>query len=278
MYYLLAALAALILLIFICIYVNPGPRGKQTEKTEWLRSVPIAHRGLHNGERPENSLAAFAAAVEAGYAIEMDLQLSADGKVLVFHDYNLKRMTGLDRKVNQTSWAEIQTLRLAGSEHGVPLFSELLATVAGKTPLLIEVKNEGAVGPLEQAVIAELANYSGQYAVQSFNPFVVNYFYKHAPQITRGQLSSNFKGENLAIWKKFLLRNLLLNFLSRPAFIAYEFGALPEWFARRVRKKGLLLLTWTVKTPEDYGRARRLFDNIIFEGFLAPLPNSPPKA
>lgn len=270
MFYALGIIAALLFAFFTLIYIIPGPRGQQSDKSAWLRTVPIAHRGLHGDKIPENSLAAFAAAVEAGYAIEMDLQLSADGKVVVFHDYGLARMTGFKQKVRETSWEQLRQLKLAGSEQGIPLFSELLALVAGKVPLLIEVKNEGAVGALEQAVIDQLKGYQGDCALQSFNPFVVQYFAKHAPEMTRGQLSSNFKGEKLALWKKFLLRNLLLNFISKPAFIAYEYGALPDWFARRVREKGLLLLTWTVRNEEDYKRARLLFDNIIFEGFLAP--------
>ncbi len=271
MIYIALVLLGLALALFAIIYINPGPRIQQTEATAWLRSVPIAHRGLHDEKAgiPENSLAAFAAAVDQGYAIEMDLQMSADGKVLVFHDYTLQRMTGVEGKVRDFTWEQLQELKLSGSNEGIPLFADLLALVGGKSPLLIEVKNEGAVGALEQGVIDELKNYSGEFAVQSFNPFVMSYFYKHAPSIVRGQLSSNFKKDSLVWWKKFLLRNLLLNFLSKPAFISYEYGALPSWFAHRVRAKGLLLLTWTVTNPQDYARAQQLYDNVIFEGFYA---------
>lgn len=272
MIYILFFLLALALALAICIYINPGPRVQQTEKTAWLKSVPIAHRGLHDESAgiPENSLAAFEAAVRHGYAIEMDVQSSADGQALVFHDYNLQRMTGLDEKIADLNWEEISKLKLSDTDEGIPLFSELLALVGGSVPLLIEIKNEGSVGALEQALIDELQNYSGEFAVQSFNPFVVAYFTKHAPEFIRGQLSSHFQGESLAWWKKFLLSNLLLNSLSRPSFIAYEYGALPGWFARRLRKKGLLLLTWTVVNAEDYAQAQKHFDNVIFEGFLAP--------
>ena len=269
MLYFFIVLGGLILALFALIYINPGPRAEQTAKTKWLGSLPIAHRGLHteSAGRPENSLAAFAAAAQEGYGIELDVQLSADGQVVVFHDYDLSRMTGHQGRVGETRWEELKQLKLGESDQGIPLFSDLLALVGGRVPLLVEVKNEGKVGPLEQGVIDALKGYAGDFAVQSFNPFVVNYFYKHAPEMVRGQLSSNFMGENLALWKKFLLRNLLLNFVSRPTFIAYEYGALPGWFARRVRQKGLLLLTWTVRSPEESARARELFDNIIFEGF-----------
>lgn len=242
------------------------------EEADWLATLPIAHRGLYDGEReiPENSLAAFSRAIREGYAIELDVQLTKDGNAVVFHDYELSRMTGVAGYLRDMDWAELQNLKLAGSTEGIPLFKQVLSLVAGQVPLLIEIKNEGKTGSLEQEVIAALADYQGEYAVESFNPFVLNYFFKHAPDITRGQLSSNFKKDSLARWKKFLLRNLLLNFLSRPVFIAYEYGALSQGFARRVKKHGLLLLAWTIKNPEDFDRAKQQYDNVIFEGFLAP--------
>lgn len=272
MIYALIPLGALVLAVAICIYINPGPRVTQNAKSKWLVTVPIAHRGLHDNEAgvPENSLLACKRAVEQGYGIELDVQLTSDGRVVVFHDYNLKRMTGMDQKVTEMSWEQLKDLKLLGTDQGIPLLADFLTLVQGKAPLLIEVKNEGSVGALEQAVLDELHSYSGEFAIQSFNPFVVQYFSLHAPEIIRGQLSSTFKGENLAWWKKFLLSNLLLNFLSKPAFIAYDFGKLPKWFANRLRQKGLYLLTWTVKNPEDYARALELFDNAIFEGFTAP--------
>lgn len=241
------------------------------KEAEWLCSVPIAHRGLHDLEAgiPENSFAAFTEAIGHGYGIELDVQLTQDKKIVVFHDYSLGRMTGHPGKVRDLDWPELRKLRLARTGEGIPLFSDLLELVAGRAPLLIEVKNEGKTGPLEQGVIDALSDYKGEFAVQSFNPYVVQYFFKHAPYIIRGQLASNFKGEDLAGWKKFLLRYLLLNFISKPAFIAYEYGALPRWLARRVKNKGLLLLAWTVKNPEDYARAKKEFDNVIFENFTA---------
>lgn len=270
MIYVLFAVIAIILALAICIYINPGPRVEHTDRTAWLKRLPIAHRGLHNSRAPENSLAAFQKAVAAGYGIEIDVQLSADGHVVVFHDYNLKRMTGLDREVKELDWPQLQELKMAGTDQGIPLFEDVLALVGGKTPLLIEVKNEGQVGRLEQAVIENLRGYAGEYAIQSFNPFVLRYFREHAPGIVRGQLSGPFKGEDLAFIKIFLLKYLLLNFLSRPAFVSYAAGALPEWFAGRLRRKGLYLLAWTVKDVNEYSKAKTIFDNVIFEGFSAP--------
>lgn len=270
MHYLAVALAALAVGVLVVIYLNPGPKVTHTEKTAWLKQQPIAHRGLHTDDSdvPENSLKACRLAIEAGYGIEVDLQMTADGKAVVFHDHSLKRMTGVDKKINTLTWNEIKELKLMGSQEGIPLFTHLLDLVQGRVPLLIEIKNEGApVGPLEAAVIEDLQGYQGEYAVQAFNPFVLKYFKDHAPLITRGQLASSFKGENLAFYKKFLLRYLLLNHLSAPHFVAYDADTLPGWFANSLRQKGLYLLAWTVKSEAAAMRAKELYDNIIFEGF-----------
>lgn len=270
MIYVPIAVIALILALAFCIYINPGRKVIQTDKTAWLKRLPIAHRGLHNSQAPENSLAAFQRAVEAGYGIELDVQLSADGHVVVFHDYNLKRMTGLGREVKDLDWPQLKELQLAGTDEGIPLFRDVLALVRGKVPLLIEIKNEGKVGRLEQAVIEELRGYSGDFAIQSFNPFVLRYFRKHAPGIVRGQLSGPFKGENLALIKVLVLKYLLLNFMSRPAFVSYAAGALPEWFARRLRRKDLYLLAWVVRDINAFVKEKSIYDNVIFEDFSPP--------
>lgn len=275
MIYAFIAVAVLFFALGIFIYVNPGPNVSQGNRSAWLKTVPIAHRGLHtnDAESPENSLSACQRAIDRGYGIEIDVQMSSDGQAVVFHDHNLKRMTGVDMHINEMPWAEMKKLKLMGSNQGIPLLGDVLDLVRGQVPLLIEVKNEGApVGVLEAAMIRELREYSGEFAIQAFNPFVLRYFAGNAPEFVRGQLSSSFKGDSLAVYKKFLLRYLLLNHLSRPSFVAYETGALPGWFARRLKKKGLHLLTWTVRDMEEYNRSIKIFDNVIFEGFDAPKP------
>src|SRR5690554_5681004 len=145
MIYIIAVLAALIFALFLCIYINPGPKVTHGARGKWLVQQPIAHRGFHDIEAgvPENSLLA------ARYAIELDVLNTADNQVVVFHDYNLKRMTGLDRKVKDLTWEEVKDLKLLGTDQGIPLFTDFLAEIRGRVPLLIEVKNEGSVGPLE---------------------------------------------------------------------------------------------------------------------------------
>lgn len=270
MEYILIPISIVVLALALIVFINPGPKIKKRDSIAWLIEVPFAHRGLHGSEVPENSLAALQKAVEAGYGIEIDVQLSADGHVVVFHDYNLQRMTGLDKEVKDLNWAQLQEMKLAGTDQGIPLFKEVLNLVGGRVPLLIEVKNEGKVGRLEQAVIENLRGYAGEFAIQSFNPFVLRYVRDKAPDIIRGQLSGSFKGEDLALIKIFILKYLLLNFMSRPVFVSYGCGALPKWFANRLRQKGLYLLAWTAKDADEYTKAMTIFDNVIFEGFTPP--------
>ncbi len=266
MVYLLLVPVVLAAAILIAIYINPGPRVDNSGNT-WLKESPFAHRGLHNqhDKVPENSLEAFRRARDKGYAIELDVVLTADGVPAVFHDYTLKRMTGLDRKVSETPWPEVNKLNLLDSRQGIPRLKDVLELVKDQVPILIEVKNEDQVGKLEEAVIKELEGYQGRYSIQAFNPFVLRHFVEHAPHMIRGQISGSFKGEDLAWWKKFLLRWLLMNSASKPHYVAYETGALPRWLAARLKTKGLYVLTWTVSCPGDYVRDMRYADNVIFE-------------
>lgn len=266
---LLIILVVLVVGITMLIFIIPGPKADSAAGPEWLVTVPIAHRGLHSGDAavPENSLAAFQKAIEAGYAIELDVHLSADDVIVVFHDKELRRMTGVEGSITDLSLTELQQLRLLGSDQTIPTLDEVLMLIAGQVPLLIEIKNEGEVGALEQALIDRLDDYTGLYAVQAFNPFVLGYFKKHAPGIVRGQLSGSFKKENLAWYKKFMLRYLLLNGVSAPRFVAYEYDSMPQWMAARLQAKGLLRLAWTVDAPEQVANMNSRFDNIIFEKF-----------
>ena len=143
----------------------------------WLVEQPIAHRGLHDKDTPENSLAAFSKAIEAGYPIELDVRLIADGTVVVFHDNSLSRLTENDGYIKFLNKEDLKYLTLKDSEEKIPTFEEVLNLVNGQVPLLIEVKNESKVGQLESKVIELLKDYKGEYAVQSFNPYVLEYFY-----------------------------------------------------------------------------------------------------
>lgn len=232
----------------------------------WLVGQPIAHRGLHDKTTPENSLSAFKKAIEAGYAIELDVQSIADGTVIVFHDESLSRLTDNDGYVKFLNKSDLDLLYLKGSKERIPTLAEALEFIDGRVPVLIEIKNTGKVGDLEKSVIELLKNYKGDYAIQSFNPYVLEYFYKYAPHILRGQLSGYFKGEKLTFFKKYALKRMLLNSkVSHPDFISYEARHLPNRFVRK--HKTLPLLAWTVKSQSEYLRVVKYCDNVIFEGF-----------
>jgi glycerophosphoryl diester phosphodiesterase len=145
----------------------------------------------------------------------------------------------------------------------------VLQLVNGKVPILIEIKNKGKVGELEQDVYNEIKGYKGKLAVQSFNPYSLKWFRQNVPHIIRGQLSGSFKDEDLAWYKKFMLKNLLLNFESKPAFIAYEIEALPKPVVSKQSQRGSIVLGWTARSSEQYRQALKYCDNVIFEG-LSP--------
>lgn len=232
----------------------------------WLVETPIAHRGYHGKNVPENSLEAFSKAIEKGYAIELDVQLLADNTVVVFHDESLARMTGNDGYLKFLNKEDLKSLKLKGSKESIPTFEEVLKLVDGKVPLLIELKNKHKVGSLEQRVIDILKNYKGEFALEAFNPFSLNYVKKHAPNIIRGQLAGYLKDESLGFFKKFALKRMMFNKkTSEPHFIAYEAATLPNRFVKRYKK--LPLLAWTIRSKEEYMKVVKHCDNIIFEKF-----------
>ena len=235
----------------------------------WFTDQPIAHRGYHNnGSIPENSLAAVEAAIAPGYAAEIDIHLLKDGNIAVFHDDTLDRMTGITGNITDQTAESLKALRLGNTEHHIPLIEEVLASVNGAVPLVIEIKSKGkaSVGSLETVLAQKLTDYSGEYAIQSFNPYTLAWFKQHLPDTPRGQLSGNFKGEDLAWTKKALLSNLLLNSMSQPAYIGYDLQALPHiapFLANRLF--GIPIVAWTIRNQADYEQAKRVADNIIFE-------------
>ncbi|MEZ4428690.1 MAG: glycerophosphodiester phosphodiesterase family protein [Nannocystaceae bacterium] len=247
---------------------------------DWLRARPIAHRGLHDcgqpdADVPENSLAAVEAAAAAGYPIELDVHLLADGQVAVFHDVDLERMTGVPGPITARARADLSHLRLRGGAHQIPTLAETLELVAGRVPVLIEVKTpRRGVGPLERATWRLLAGYRGAYAVQSFNPWAVAWFRVHAPHIPRGLVAYDFGDEpRLSALERLALRGLAHLPICAPHFIAYALASLPHPAPGRTRARGLPLLAWTVRSEPERARAATLADNVIFEGF-APDPDA----
>ncbi|MEM6990361.1 MAG: glycerophosphodiester phosphodiesterase family protein [Myxococcota bacterium] len=231
----------------------------------WIVDTPIAHRGLHDATKPENTRAAFDAAVAAGYAIELDVHASRDGVVVVFHDATLDRLTEHTGRVRDYEWSTLRTMRIAGTDETIPSLREIMTRVAGRVPVVVEIKNEGDPGRLERQVAADLTG-TRKFCVQSFNPMSLAWFRRNAPEVPRGLLSTDFVEESLPRYKKLLLRNLLLAPLVAPSYVGYDLRCLPFWAPTLSRHLGLPLLAWTVRSEADLLRARCLADNVIFEG------------
>lgn len=247
-----------------------------------FKSTPFAHRAYHDAlqGRIENSRAAVSAAVEAGYGIEIDIQLSADHQAMVFHDYSLDRLTAEKGPIRRRNSKELSEIKLNGCNEGIPNLPEILKLVSGRVPLLIELKDQdGAlgsdVGPLENAVAIALQQYDGPVAVMSYNPHSVALLKSLAPSIPRGLTTGAFLKEN---W-------LLLPELTRrksrkipdyervgASFISHSYTDLERPRVADLKKKGALIICWTIKSAQAEQESRKIADNITFEGYRAAIP------
>ncbi len=231
----------------------------------WFTARPIAHRGLHDAQRPENSMAAFEAACLAGHPIELDVHPSVDAEAVVFHDDTLERLTGERGCIWEWPWHRLRALSVLGTREHVPRLVDVLEQVGGRVPVVIEIKNGGAVGVIERAVARVLRTYTGEVAVQSFNPLSVAWFRRAMPDVPRGLLAGDMDETDFGLLKRVALRRLLLAPHVRPAYIGYDLRALPEPSSSLLRRLGIPLLAWTVRTPHERERALKLADNYIFE-------------
>lgn len=267
MKYLLWTALVLVILYLLALRGRTGHPG-----LEKLRGWSYAHRGLHSPGIPENSLAAFRAAVEHGYGAEFDVHLLKDGTLAVIHDSKLQRTTGLSGRVEDLTARELKSCFLEGTEETIPTFREVLDTFAGKTPVIIELKPEGGNhAALCQAACAMMEGYEGVWCMESFDPRAVHWLRKNRPDIIRGQLSENYLKKpqsKLPLPLKFLLAFHLENFLCRPDFIAYDFPTrkvLSNFLCRKLW--GLEAVSWTLRTPEDHETALKEGWIPIFEHY-----------
>ena len=239
-------------------------------RQSWLCNTPIAHRGLHGDTIPENSLAAFDNAAKNGFAIELDVRLIDDGTVIVFHDNKLARMTGEDRYASTLTLDDLDKITLKNSDQKIPTFKQVLDLVDGRVPILIELKNEGKPGPLESRVIELLRAYKGEYAVEAFNPFAIEYFKNHAPEIKRGILSDFFGTQQIAsFFRRFALKRMYLNGIAKPDFIAYQHEHIPnKYITKYLKKHPITVIAWTVQNQAEADKVLQHCDNVIFEGFI----------
>ncbi len=238
-----------------------------------LRGWNYAHRGLHGNGIPENSMAAFRAALEHGYGIEFDLHLLKDGNLAVMHDASLKRTAGCDITMEELTTEELQNYHLEGTEETIPTFREVLELYAGRAPLVIELKPVGGNhAKLSQTVCQMLEGYEGLYCLESFDPRCVQWLKKNRPELLRGQLTEYFleNDDSMPLALRFLLSHNLLNWMGRPDFVAYKFGNRKKTFTNRIWKDllGIQGVTWTLTSPEDHETALKERYIPIFQEYL----------
>ena len=260
----------IVIVVLILLYLfMVAPKNRKD--MDYYKTKYYAHRGLHNSERAENSMSAFKAAVDGGYGIELDVRLSKDGKLVVFHDDTLDRVCGREGKAIDFTAEELATFKLNGTEDGIPLFSDVLSLVDGKIPLLVEIKENAGDSSVSHATCKMLKEYKGEYIVESFNPMSLKVVKDNLPEASRGILSQRYfeqkKQRNILF---FLLQNMMLNFACRPAFIAYNHKHASSLSLRFLRSFFRVpTVAWTVRSAEEEAIARKNgFDGIIFENYI----------
>ena len=261
----------ILILLLIVLYVLANRCRKGHPGLEALRGHSYAHRGLHSSGIPENSMAAFRAALEKGYGIEFDLHLLKDGELAVIHDSSLKRTAGADICIEDLTTEDLKQYPLEGTEETIPTFRQLLDLYAGKAPLIVELKPENGNHAALCAKAAEmLEGYQGPYCIESFDPRCVRWFKENRPEVIRGQLTENFvkSDSKMSLPLRLALTHQLMNFGTVPDFTAYKFAdrkGVSPWLCRKFWKaQGV---TWTLKAKEDYDTAVKEGWLPIFEGF-----------
>jgi len=257
------SLALILAILYILIFVRP--RGKEPQDKSLL--CDYAHRGLHGNGVPENSLEAFELASAGGFGIELDVQLSKDGEVMVFHDYTLIRMTGCDKKLCELTAEELKELNLAGTEQKIPTLREVLSLVDGRVPILVELKGENFDTSLCPKVAEILKDYSGRFCIESFNPLLVKEMRKLFPDRFCGLLYTNaVRDKKKASALNVVITLMALNFLCSPNFISYnekDRDSLPVKITTRLYRTPKFI--WTVNNKASLDRAHELGECPIFE-------------
>ncbi len=268
--FLLSLLLIHFILLFVLYLFALLPRLSRKQEMLRYRHTMFAHRGYHCLEKgiPENSMAAFRAALARGYGIEIDLHLTKDGRLVVFHDDTLLRMCGRPDPVEGLTYEELKSCRLGGTSETIPSFEEVLSLVEGRVPLLIELKIPDSSLLICEKTYRRLQQYDGPCLIQSFNTLGIRWFRLHAPHILRGQLSSNLTRDPLKeAWLfRFMVKHLLANFLGRPDFISYNLNDLPivnVWILKHIFH--IPVAVWTLNTPDMLHRGKQHFDMQIFE-------------
>lgn len=236
---------------------------------DWLKNIKVAHRGLHNEQYPENSIGAFENAIKHHFVIELDVQLLSDNTLVVFHDPTLTRMCGENIAISKLTSQNLDKYHLLDSQYTIPTLHQVLDTISGSVPIIIEIKPCKNRKLISQLVYQTLQEYSGEYAIKSFDHLIVRWFRKHAPHIPRGMLSSYFRTIKLNILYRFVITRLLLAKTIRPDFISYEWHDIPNRYLNKYLKNhNIPILAWTIKDSRQEDYIMQFADNIIFEGYL----------
>lgn len=257
-----------ILLFAVWLYLVGTRKNPNIEK---YKSVRYAHRGLHGEGAAENSLTAFRLAVDGGYGIELDVRLSKDGELVVFHDDTLTRVAKIEGKVIDYTKDELAGFTLSDTSDTVPTFREVLDLVDGRVPLLVEIKEDAGDSAVSEKAAEILKDYRGDYIVESFNPLSLKNFARYLPNVPRGILSQNYvKEEQYRKPLYFALGAMLTNCLARPSFVAFngrDHASLSLRLVRFIFRP--VTLAWTVRSKEDEAVLRKKgFDSVIFEGYI----------
>ena len=261
----------IVVIIFAFLYVLSVKGRKGFGGISDLREWYYAHRGLHGEGLPENSMAAFRAAKDGCYGIELDVHLMSDGNLAVIHDSSLKRTAGVDVIIEELTVPELDGYQLEGTEEKIPLLSQVLKLYQGAAPIILELKSyRGNYKKLCDAAVALMREYEGSYCMESFDPRCVFWLKKKYADVIRGQLTENFfrSKSKLPFFLKFAMRHQIFNFMTKPDFVAYRFEdshTISNYICRKIW--GVQGVTWTIRTQEDFDAAVREGWIPIFEGF-----------
>ena len=267
----LIVVGAMLLFLFLIYLFLIMPSFKRRAEIKKFAEEKYAHRGLHGDGCAENSLSAFRRAVEAGFGIELDVQLSRDGELVVFHDGTLDRVTGVSGRVDAFDYSELKEMHLLGTDDTVPLFSEVLSVVDGKVPILVEIKERAGEYAVTEKALEILAGYSGPFIIESFNPLALGLVKKKRPDILRGMLAMNYMAtKKHRTFLHFLLQSFFFNIVCRPHFLSYDHQQHKNFAFRLCRGLfGVTTFAWTVPSLEDEKNAyKHKFDSVIFENYI----------
>lgn len=263
-------LAVLLILYLLAIM----PRMIHRAEVEPFKGRLYAHRGLYDNrtEAPENSMAAFQKAVDNNYGIELDIQLTKDNVIVVCHDADIKRVCGVDKMIRALTFEELQQYTLYDSKEKIPTFSDVLALVDGRVPLIVEYKSENTDTLLFELGDEMLRNYHGLYCVESFNPLLAFWYRRHNKDVMRGILSDAYKKEGikgLPNWMYATMQHLLLNFIIKPDFVAYHhiyYRNLSRTLCHKLYHA--TAVAWTIQSQQQLRDREKHFDLFIFDSFI----------